>query len=121
VQEFGRLINVGAQEMLCDVSQRSPQRWTTRDLVRRSRGVQAEMVETDPERFFRPPYVGHLGWLAVQLPEVDDDELNAICREAFVTVAPPSVLKMLPGPSSVTSGVSLYGVWQRQGSLRRVP
>jgi hypothetical protein len=26
-------------------------------------GVQAEMVDTDPERFFRPPYVGHLGWL----------------------------------------------------------
>jgi hypothetical protein len=26
-------------------------------------GVQVEMVETDPERFFRPPYVGHLaGW-----------------------------------------------------------
>jgi hypothetical protein len=82
--------------MLCDVSQRSPKRWTKRDLVRRSRGVQAEMGETDPERFFRPPDVGHLGWLGVQLPEVDDDELNAIWREAFV--APPSVLKMLPEP-----------------------
>jgi hypothetical protein len=61
-------------------------------------GAQAEMVETDPGRFFRPAYVGHLGWLGVQLPEVDDDELNAICREAFVTMAPPSVLKMLPEP-----------------------
>jgi hypothetical protein len=59
-------------------------------------GVQVEMVETDPERFFRPPYVGHLGWLGVQLPGIDDGELNAICREAFVTVAPPTVLKMLP-------------------------
>ena len=58
-------------------------------------GVQVEMVETDPERFFRPPYVGHLGWLGVQLPGIDDGELNAICREAFVSVAPPSVLKML--------------------------
>jgi hypothetical protein len=28
-------------------------------------GVQADMVDTDPERFFRPPYVGHLGWLGV--------------------------------------------------------
>jgi hypothetical protein len=59
-------------------------------------GVQVEMVETDPERFFRPPYVGHLGWLGVQLPGIDDGELNAICREAFVTVAPPTVLKMFP-------------------------
>ena len=24
-------------------------------------GVQVEMVDTDPERFFRPPYVGHRG------------------------------------------------------------
>ena len=26
-------------------------------------GVQAEMIDTEPERFFRPPYVGHRGWL----------------------------------------------------------
>jgi hypothetical protein len=56
-------------------------------------GVQADLVETEPERFFRPPYVGHLGWLGVQLPGIDDAELDAICREAFVTVAPPTVLK----------------------------
>jgi hypothetical protein len=61
-------------------------------------GVQVEMIETDPERFFRPPYVGHLGWLGVQLPEISDAELEAICREAFVSVAPHSVLKMLPAP-----------------------
>jgi hypothetical protein len=60
-------------------------------------GVQAELVDTDPERFFRPPYVGHLGWLGVQLPEIEDAELRAICREAFTTVAPSSVLKMLTG------------------------
>jgi hypothetical protein len=60
-------------------------------------GVQADLVETDPERFFRPAYVGHLGWLGVQLPEIEDAELRAICREAFTTVAPSSVLKMLTG------------------------
>jgi hypothetical protein len=58
-------------------------------------GVQADMVDTDPERFFRPPYVGHMGWLGVLLPGIDDIELAAICQEAFTTVAPPSVLKML--------------------------
>ena len=58
-------------------------------------GVQADMVDTDPERFFRPPYVGHSGWLGVLLPGIDDLELAAICREAFTAVAPPSVLKML--------------------------
>jgi len=59
-------------------------------------GVQAEMVEMDPERFFRPPYVGHLGWLGVQLSGVDDAELKAICREAFVTVAPKTLVTVLP-------------------------
>jgi hypothetical protein len=58
-------------------------------------GVQAEMVETDPERFFRPPYVGHLGWLGVLLPGIDDAELTAICREAFVAVAPKALAKLL--------------------------
>jgi hypothetical protein len=58
-------------------------------------GVQAEMVETDPERFFRPPYVGHLGWLGVLLPGIDDAELTAICREAFVTVAPKALVQLL--------------------------
>jgi hypothetical protein len=60
-------------------------------------GVQAEMTEIDPERFFRPPYVGHLGWLGVMLAEVSEAELAAICREAFCTVAPPTVRRLLTG------------------------
>ena len=62
-------------------------------------GVQAEMVETDPERFFRPPYVGHRGWLGVELPGIDQAELSAICREAFVSVASKTLVKMLPPAS----------------------
>lgn len=58
-------------------------------------GVQAEMVETEPGRFFRPPYVGHRGWLGVHLRTVDDDELVAIVTEAFRTAAPPTVLREL--------------------------
>ena len=58
-------------------------------------GVQTELVETDPARFFRPPYVGHRGWLGVELTEVGTDELGAICREAFLTVAPPTVRRLL--------------------------
>lgn len=58
-------------------------------------GVQAEMVETEPDRFFRPPYVGHRGWLGVHLRAVSADELTAICREAFRAVAPPTVRREL--------------------------
>ena len=59
-------------------------------------GVQAEMVETEPDRFFRPPYVGHRGWLGVHLLEFGQDELAAIVLDAFRTVAPPTLVHRLP-------------------------
>lgn len=52
-------------------------------------GVQEQLVEQEPERFFRPPYVGHRGWLGVRLDvDVDWDEVGGIIREAFLVVAP---------------------------------
>lgn len=60
-------------------------------------GVQANMVESEPDHFFRPPYVGHRGWLGVHLPTVTDGELAMIVTEAFRTVAPPTVLRELDG------------------------
>ncbi|WP_033400664.1 MmcQ/YjbR family DNA-binding protein [Actinokineospora enzanensis] len=52
-------------------------------------GVQEEMVGEDPERFFRPPYVGHRGWLGVYLDgEVDWTEVGEIVRDAYRVVAP---------------------------------
>jgi predicted DNA-binding protein (MmcQ/YjbR family) len=47
------------------------------------------LVSADPERFFRPPYVGHRGWLGVYLDrEVDWDELAAMIGRAYRQVAP---------------------------------
>lgn len=55
-------------------------------------GAQEEMVGEDPARFFRPPYVGHRGWIGVRLDgEVDWDEVAEVCREAYRTVAPPKL------------------------------
>jgi hypothetical protein len=51
-------------------------------------GVQGQLVATDPNRFFRPPYVGGRGWVGIRLDgDVDGDELEAACEEAFRTVA----------------------------------
>lgn len=58
-------------------------------------GVQAEMVETEPDRFFVPPYVGHRGWLGAHLPGLQQAELNAIVEEAFRTVAPLALVRRL--------------------------
>jgi hypothetical protein len=50
-------------------------------------GVQQELIEDDPERFFRPPYVGGRGWIGVLLSgDVDWDEITQILTEAHATV-----------------------------------
>ena len=55
-------------------------------------GAQAELLETEPDRFFRPPYVGGRGWLGVRLDgDVDWDEIAALCRDAFRVVAPKTL------------------------------
>jgi hypothetical protein len=52
-------------------------------------GRQESLVETDPARFFRPPYVGHRGWVGVYLdvPAVDWDELAALLADAHRLIA----------------------------------
>lgn len=62
-------------------------------------GVMVELVEQEPERFFRPPYVGVNGWLGVYLdvPDVDWDELAAIVRDAYRVIAPAKLTAQLDG------------------------
>jgi hypothetical protein len=56
-------------------------------------GTQELLVGADPERFFRPPYVGHRGWLGVKLHGgVDWDEVAGIVEDAFAAVAPKRLL-----------------------------
>jgi len=56
-------------------------------------GNQELLVQADPARFFRPPYVGHRGWLGVMLHgKVDWDEVAGIVEDAFATVAPKKLL-----------------------------
>jgi len=55
-------------------------------------GVQEELARTEPDRFFRPPYVGHRGWLGVRLDvDVDWAEIDRIVREAYRLVAPKTL------------------------------
>lgn len=59
-------------------------------------GVQESMVDLEPERFFRPPYVGVNGWLGVRLDvDVDWDEVEAIIEDAYRCVAPKRLLAEL--------------------------
>ena len=52
-------------------------------------GVQETLVEADPTRFFRPPYVGGRGWVGAYVDvTVDWDELEALLVDAYRLIAP---------------------------------
>lgn len=60
------------------------------------RGLQAQLVEQEPGRFFRPPYVGHRGWIGLRLDiDLDRDELAEICADAYRQVAPRTLVAQL--------------------------
>lgn len=59
-------------------------------------GVQGMLIDTDPERFFYPPYVGHRGWVGVRLDRDPDwDHVAAIIEDAWRMVAPKSLIAEL--------------------------
>ncbi len=46
-------------------------------------GLQERLVEANPERFFRPPYVGGRGWIGIYLDtDVDWDLIELHLRDA---------------------------------------
>lgn len=56
-------------------------------------GVQEALVSSAPEHYFRPPYVGHRGWLGVYLDvAVDWDEVAEIVTDAYRCVAPKTLI-----------------------------
>ena len=61
-------------------------------------GVQQELIASDPGRFFRPPYVGHRGWLGVRLDRDPDwAEIAEVCTDAYRAVAPRGLIEKLDG------------------------
>jgi hypothetical protein len=61
-------------------------------------GAQQEMIQTEPGRFFRPPYVGGRGWLGVRLDgDVDWDEIREVCMDAYRVIAPAKLAALLDG------------------------
>jgi predicted DNA-binding protein (MmcQ/YjbR family) len=52
-------------------------------------GLQTALVETDPARFFVPPYFGPKGWIGVYLDDGTDwDELADLIEESYRMTAP---------------------------------
>jgi hypothetical protein len=67
-------------------------------------GAQQELIAADPGRFFRPPYVGHRGWLGVRLDRDPDwAEIAELCEDAFRVVAPKTLVARLSKPGGPDS------------------
>jgi hypothetical protein len=61
-------------------------------------GAQAMLIEADPRRFYRPPYVGPSGWVGLRLDvDLDWDEVAEIAEESFRLVAPKRAIAALDG------------------------
>jgi hypothetical protein len=52
-------------------------------------GVQEHLAAAEPDRYFRPPYVGHRGWVGVYLDvAVDWPRVEDLVLDAWLLVAP---------------------------------
>jgi hypothetical protein len=59
-------------------------------------GIQAELIATDPQRYFRPPYVGHRGWIGMRTDRrVDWTEVAEMCEDAYRVTAPTRLIRIL--------------------------
>jgi hypothetical protein len=52
-------------------------------------GYQEAMIKSAPDRFYRPPYVGHNGWVGMRLDakKPDWDEIAAVIEGAYKMAA----------------------------------
>jgi hypothetical protein len=64
-------------------------------------GAQAELIGSDPDRFFRPAYVGHRGWIGVRMDNRPDwTEVAELCQDAYRVVAPQRLVRLLDETTS---------------------
>jgi hypothetical protein len=78
-------------------------------------GVQADLVEENPEQFFVPPYVGHKGWIGVRIDRKPDWKVVAgLVADAYREVAPPHLVERLDADRRATRG--WQAGWLRGGA-----
>ena len=68
-------------------------------------GAQEVLVGADPERFYIPPYVGHIGWVGIRLdvPPVDWDIIVELVTDSYRMTAPKRLAALVPEPVVIPS------------------
>ena len=68
--------------------------------VKAPRGVQGILINSDPDRFFVPKYVGSKGWVGIRLdpgPPPDWEEVAEIIFESYAMTAPRRLVAQWEG------------------------
>ena len=61
---------------------------------------QTILVGADPDRFFVPPYLGHMGWVGMRLDrKVDWEEVALLVRRSYRMIAPKRLVRLLDAES----------------------
>ena len=59
-------------------------------------GMQATLIESNLQTYFRPPYVGVRGWVGIELPRISDADLAFHLHTAWELIAPKCLLQANP-------------------------
>lgn len=66
--------------------------------IKAPEGAQADLIEADPKKFYRPKYLGPSGWVAMRLEgRVAWKEVEFLLVQGYRLVAPKRALKLLDG------------------------
>lgn len=60
-------------------------------------GLQASLIESTPETYFKPPYVGVRGWVGIELARISDNDLKFHVQTAWELIAPKRLLAIVKG------------------------
>jgi hypothetical protein len=66
--------------------------------IKATEDAQEALISADPDRFYRPKYLGPSGWVALRLEgRVDWEEVRFLLVQGYRMVAPKRALKVLDG------------------------
>lgn len=65
-------------------------------------GAQAILIGADDDRFFRPPYVGHKGWIGIHLDARPNwREVALLVQRSYRMTAPKRLAVLVPDPTAL--------------------
>src|SRR5687768_9274369 len=58
-------------------------------------GLQTTLIDTTPDTYFKPPYVGVRGWVGIELDRIPDKDLTFHIQVAWELIAPKRLLSVV--------------------------